>query len=211
MAKREPIYRHGYAIIEPEELRGAIESLKHGDEPDAYQTFRSQARGGVKAFENMFSSGGEQGDDGPDPIQWIRKFDPTNSSGAIPEGLDIMEKLQDATLKDDLMSSIMPLQSILGSSLYSAMKGGGSSAKSAAKVQKAKTEDIIAKLIAAAMANLSNEEREQAVVALNETEISKIRTAYYGNQTYTSNGETEPFKREINKLMPIFRKTYGVK
>ena len=210
MGKLFDLVRYGFRIKEGK--HGIPPSAeKHGQGKTAYDTFLSSERSGKKAFENMLSIGGEIHDGGPDPIKFIKQFDPQNSSGVAKEALDIMEKLQNATEASDLMSSIEPLQNILGGSLYSALKGIGASTKSSAKTQKQQTENIIGKLIAAAMANLIPKEREPAAEKLTKLEIDKIRAAYYGNQIYTSNGETEPFKREINKLMPIFRKIYGTK
>lgn len=134
-----------------------------------------------------------------------------------------MLKLQDATFNGSLMSSIQPLQNILGGSLYGAMKSAGSAGKAQGKTKKKKKQKneegeeviveedlgIIADLIAAAMAMLSPDEAVLAAELLDDNEISKIEEAYYGNGIYSSTIMPAAFVNAINTLIPIFRATVG--
>jgi hypothetical protein len=150
---------------------------------------------------------------GPDIIKFIKKHDPQNTGGSVKDALDIMQKLQDNSTKpNDLMSSIQPLQNILGGGLYKKMQAAGAATKSQGKVEEAVPEnDIIAALIAAAIAMLSDEDAILVSELLDFNEVSLIRTAYYGNGVYVSANTEMPqtFINAINYLIPIFRATKG--
>lgn len=176
---------------------------------DVHQWWKSGQTGGKPAFQDMMGIGGELGNISPDPIKYIKQFDPSNSSGSVPDAMNIMEKLKSATNGSDLLSSVQPLGNILGSDLYSKMRKAGNQAKSKNKLEEKQNTDIIKKLIQAAFDTLSHDKEEEAIDLLNQNEIQIISNAYYNNQLYSSQRELPEFVFEINKLMPVFRRIYG--
>ena len=177
-----------------------------------WERWKGKDYGGVDAMMGL-QIGGQIPMKGPDILKFIKEHDPQNTSGAVKDALDIMQKLQDGSTKaKDLFSSIQPLKNILGGDLYGKMQAAGAAAKASEKVEEAAPkEDIIAELIAAAMAMLTPEDAVLATEALDTNEVLLIRTAYYGNGIYVS-GKTEmpvAFVTAINYLIPIFRATKG--
>lgn len=155
--------------------------------------------------------GGQMPGSGPDVLKFIKQYDPSNSSGAVKDGLDIMTKLRESTKSGDLLQNIQPIQNILGG-MYGKFMSAAASATSAQKVQEEKTQeedDIIAQLIAAAMAMLSPEDAILAADLLNNNEIKAIRKAYYGNGIYTSILMPKSFVDAINYLIPLFKVKEG--
>ena len=188
-------------------------AAKGGD--TSHEIWRGVTRAARKALDGI-TIGGEKHDGGPDPIQFIKKFDPSNLGGSVKGALDIMEKLRDEALTNSLLTSIQPLQKILGGEAFSAMQKAGSSAKAARKIQNRKrqetpleTPDVIQLLIAAAMDTLTIEDHMLTSELLDDIEIEAISTAFYGNGIYISAVEVPAFVLAINQLIPQFRLLYG--
>jgi len=166
---------------------------------------------GGKVANNAQHIAGKVFDGGPDVLKFIKGQDPMNTSGSVQPALDIMTKLQDATMANSLFTSIQPLQNILGSQLYSAFAQSGSSGAAAQKTQD--KPDVIKLLIAAALELVrkehGNDKATEAARLLDNREINLIEKAYNDNALYASEVEISEFVDAINKLIPIFRKTYG--
>lgn len=218
------LFRHGLKVQEVTNVLGKPPTSQIVEGGNTHhQTHLSTMRAGKQAWQKMLSIGGEKHDRGSDAVKFIKKFDPQNSSGAVKDALDIMDKLQEATKTGDLKTSIQPLQNILGGNLYGAMQKAGAGAKSSSKTQKGKkkkddgtedevetgTEDVIAMLIAAALEMLTAEDAVIASELLDDREIQLISQAYYGGGVYVSGVEIQPFVDAINQLIPIFRATQG--
>ncbi len=215
------LIRHGYKAVEGGYGKPPSVKIVEGGNTH-HQTHLSSQRAGKQSMQNMLSIGGEKHDNGPDPVKFIKKFDPQNSSGAVQKSLDIMEKLLTSTEANTLMQSIQPMMNILGGGLYSSFQQAGAAASSAAKIQKQKQQanttsnttpsanlDVIALLITAAMDTLTPDDMITASDLLDSNEISAITTAYYGNGIYVSAVELPAFVTAINTLIPSFRSIYG--
>ncbi len=207
----------------------SVESLGFGQgikfkrmtEKRFWERWSTEQYGKWKAATGL-AIGGQEAQAGPDILKFIKKHDPSNTSGAVKDALDIMQKLQDgATKPQDLFSSIQPLKNILGGGLYSKMKAAGASAKASEKVSQPpqeddqepeQNEDIIALLIAAAIALCEDDDKIIVAELLDKAEIKLIRDAFYNLGTYTSAKADMPtkFVESINKLMPIFRLKVGI-
>lgn len=210
----EKIRRQALGFVEQAKRVGERVNFREFTEKTFHERWITEKYGGVKNVGSQMGKGlqigGQAPGGGPDVLKHIKKFDSKNSSGAYSKALDIMQKLQDnSTRKQDLFSSIQPLQNILGGGLYQAMVGAGSAAKSQEKAQEAQPEDdIIARLIAAAMectARKVIEDRDLAAEALTPEEIARIATAYYTNSVYESTIMPQTFVACINELIPMFR------
>jgi hypothetical protein len=191
-------------------------------EKSFHERWATELYGKVKAMTGM-QIGGQQPYAGSDPVQHIKQYDPKNSSGAVKEALDIMEKAQAATETGSLMSSINTLQSILGGSLYGALQKSGAAAKAQNKKQKQKKNkhvanttantvltvplvaDIIDQLLAAVMAMLAPDTAVLVADLLDDAEITRIEDAYNSGQPYTSTIMPQEFIDAVNSIMPTFR------
>jgi ABC-type amino acid transport system permease subunit len=108
------------------------------------------------------------------------------------------------------MSSIQPLQNILGGGLYKSMKSAGSAAKSHEKVQEEKPQNsLLAELIAAALA-CAAADAELIGDLLDANEISKIENALMTGTTYTSTIMPASFVQCVNNIIPTFRAAKGI-
>src|SRR5665647_70511 len=98
------------------------------------KTWRDTAMfGGAKKL-NTPQIGGQEHGAGPDILKFIKKFDPNNESGTVKKALDIMTKLQEAAKSGNLDQALQPIENILGSSLFSAMKAAGAQTIASEKV-----------------------------------------------------------------------------
>jgi hypothetical protein len=215
------IERIGFESVESMGFGKGLQVKRMG-EKRFWERWSTEKYGKWKAAAGK-SIGGEAGQSGPDILKFIKQFDPDNSSGAVKDGLDIMQKLQDgSTIPKDLFSSIQPLKNILGGGLYGKMKAAGAAAKASGKVKQPKQQtpqdpiptpapDIIAELIAAAMAMCTPDEQVLIAELLDSNEISLITNAYYGSGIYVSAQAAMPiaFVNAINYLIPIFRVKEG--
>ena len=203
----------GYGLFQPEQKFGEGIKVKRHPQKRFWERWATEIYGKWKAPMGK-SIAGDSMQRGPDILKFIKKLDPDNSAGSLKDALDIMQKLQDnSTKKKDLYSSIKPLQEILGGNLYGKMISAGAGVAASAKVQQKEepSEDIIAQLIAAALAMCTPEDQVIVSNLLDETEIKLIRTAYYGNGVYASAQSTMPvdFINAINHLIPIFKAQKG--
>jgi hypothetical protein len=214
MPKKKPQDPQRQAIVLLEQ--GAYAKLgkfkKHSGGDTPHESLL-KLRGGIQAMVGKIGTGAEEHIPGPDAIKFIKKFDPSNTSGAVKDALDIMEKFKEKVKAGNLTEALQPIQNILGGKLYSAMAKSVSAASAGSKMQDnvEPVENIIQKLIHAAMDKLSYEDHIKAADLLNRQEIKLIAKAYYGDGTYSSNDEIGSFVTEINILIPIFRKAFGTK
>ena len=210
------LYRQGRSIVEGK--YGKPPTGKWLESNTHHSRWKGATVGGKPAVTKNITIGGELGDLSADPTKYIQKIDSSNSSGAIKDALEIIEKLKDATLTDSLMSSIQPLQSILGSQLYSSAKKSG--AKSKAK-NKQKQKDpttqqepvvsaLISELIDAAIELLSAEDAVLVADNMDSNEIDKITVAFNTGAPYTSTTMPQSFVDAINSLIPSFQSMQAV-
>lgn len=179
---------------------------KFPKEKKFWDRWSTEKYGGIKALMGK-QIGGQIPMKGPDILKFIKKHDSDNSSGAVKKGLDISQKLQDqATKSKDLMSSIKPLQEILGGSLYGSMKAAGGAAKAQDKVEEVLPEkDMLSALLTAAM-ECAGDEADEAAELLDKVEISRIDVALDSGGTYTPANKLMPakFVECINSSIPGF-------
>jgi len=209
---KRKLVRQGHTVpTEGDYIKGIVSQLV--DTGSHHETFLKKIRGGVEAMKGAITHGGEEHKPGPDAIAFAKKFDPSNTSGAVKDAMDIMEKFKESVKSGNLSTAMQPIQNILGGQLYGAMSKAISGAKSGGKIQKTKkpTPDIIALLIRTAEDKLTPEDHIEAADLLDENEIQLITQAYYGNGIYTSGVEIATFVAKINELIPVFRKAYGTK
>jgi hypothetical protein len=204
-------------------LRKPVTSTPVEGGKTTHDTFLSNQRYARQAFRGKISVGGEKHDGSPDPLQFVKKFDPQNTSGATKDSLDIMMKLQKATMSNSLFTSIQQQQNIMGGQLYSSFLKSGSAAGAARKVKESQANtantvantvvitpdpDIVAILIATALEKLPAEDSITASDLLDFNEIALIRAAYNNRTIYVSAVEVAAFVVTINELIPIFHTAY---
>lgn len=203
--------RGGPILIEEAAKLGEGIKWKFPNEKKFWERWSTEKYGGVKARMGK-QVGGQMPMKGPDIIKYIMQHDKDNSSGAIKKALEISQKLQDnGTKPKDLLSSIRPLQSILGGGLYSAMKAAGGASKSQEKVEEEKPEeDLLSTLIDAAM-QCAGEYADEAADLLNGPEINKIKEALHSGGIYVPVNPAMPqsFVDCINKLLPTYYDIQG--
>ena len=215
VTQKNPVLRIGVNFVKQANQIGESVSYELQKEATYHKKWITEQFGKIRNVSPK-QTGGQPSGAGPDVLSFIKKHDPSNSSGAFKDSLDIMLKLQDATDKSDLFSSIRPLKTILGGGLYGKMKAAGAQSKASGKARKenkSNDDDIIAALIAAAMAIVAAEDPEIAVLSaelLNSNEISLIRDAYYKTGVYASTIMPTEFVKAINYLIPIFQATRAI-
>lgn len=140
------------AIFDPANLRKFLENMVEpttadpnvqnkselNPERSAFEKWKSPQFGG-KQMVSTNQIAGQKPMNGTDILKYLRKHDPKNTAGSVKDGLNILTKFHKVTEQDNLLSSIVPQQNILGGKLYSQMLSAGSKSKSQKKTQSKKT------------------------------------------------------------------------
>jgi hypothetical protein len=198
------LYRQGRSIVK-EGKYGMPPTGKWLETVTHHSRWRGATVGGKPAVTGNITIGGELGDLSQDATKYIQKIDPGNTSGSIKDALQILEKLHSATLTDSLMTSIQPLQNILGSQLYSSAKKTGAQMKAKSKQQQEEVPAIISALIDAALELLSPEDAALVAELMDSNEMDNITKAFNTGRPYTSTAMPQSFVDAINSLIPSFQ------
>ena len=195
------------------------------DQPTGHKLWESAARGGKRAFKGMETIGGQLWNGQTDPTKFIKKFDPQNTSGSIPEGLDIMNRMLNVARNPSLQPGINPLGTILGGSLYGQLTsfmgsfGAGSKGSKGGNEKKDNDDNdnkelyidpLIVQLVKAVLKQLNNDDAEEQSDLLNSNEYYNIQQSYLKGRNYTSTRMSSEFVRIVNNLIPIFRRSQGI-